>query len=101
MKPSAKKPAEHLITQTMRVRFSQPGVRASPQVKEMVADLRRRFCISRDTEIKQGKGYFDGRVTFTCEAPVQWLPGALVAFTRSKGHASTSLGPWLLDTEDV
>lgn len=103
MKPKPKqqvtKPAHPSGPETMRVVFSQPGVRSSPAVRGMIDDLRQRFSL-RDAEFTRSSGYFDKRVTLTCDVPVYLLPSALVHFTRSNGHASTSVGPWLLDTEE-
>lgn len=88
----------------LRVMFSQVGVRAiSPAaVSALVTKLRKVVSgVPPLDQIKVQQGaYFDKRTALVCEVAAQMLPSGLVYFTRKSGHASTSVGDWLLDTEE-
>ena len=88
-----------VMTKTLRVRFSQPGVKHRHLLG--LSDLARRFGVDEHSALEWGTGYGDGRVTATATVTVARLPGAFVRAHRKNGHTSTSIGPWLLDTENV
>ena len=103
---SKSKPAAVLppVPETIRVTFSTPGVRwasdKSPAVKATLAYLMKKYRLpSPGTVFTFGTGYFDKRSTITCDVPSTSLLPALVYGHRKNGHASTSIGAWLLDTE--
>jgi len=82
---------------TLRVTFSQVGRRAASS--ELCAELERDFPgVSTRGWRESGLGYFDSRTTLTLDVPTILLPMRLFRLAQKHGHASTSVGPWLLDT---
>ena len=89
-----------VVEETLRVCFSQPGVKRQRLLD--VRALAERFGVdARSGALEWGTGYNDKRITVTAQATVARLPNTFVYMHRKNGHASTSVGPWLLDTENV
>lgn len=84
-----------MSTNTIQVTFSQPGL-TLPRA-DFLSMVHKAFPRAHTHEAIISQGYADSRTILTAAVPVNALPSALVYFTRQRGHASTSVGSWLMD----
>lgn len=77
----------------LRIILSQPGVQRTRSA--MISEVRAAFPSIKPLSF--GSAYYDARSALCVEVSTTDLPPGFVSSVRKRGHASTSVGPWLLD----